>query len=851
MPKIPTFTSGEEMTTQTGSVTSNIQMSPANNIFTATQSLQKTLSNEYVKEKKLEADNKATLILADLYVNQDNGTKGLYTIQSETGANGNPGDASNSFDNGVNKLWEYAQTNKVGKLDNFTKKALEKKFYATAGIFKTKALLDSRNTQFQDTKKITDDFVMKDALALKLNGISYLEVYKTNVLSRIEQDTTLDDSGVKKQQAELYLKFGENTLGASLAVSQPEFLKANISKLTSLSVEEKQKLLNAADGQILENNKQLFTFALNLNEDSTTSQLVDDYQKIVDGTFNGNIDLIKQWQKLPKADKAAIIDFAKTKRRDNTSELNNRQTAFLNENKQKAVNNYTKLFNNSDFLETIDLLKINEVFGDPTNAYELDSKNQIIDLSTKVGQEEFNNVNEYYKNFEIQKKILSGEVKDHITKFTLPGETEAKSITERVGEGISKAEFGFYLNYLLPNTNNPDFMNNNNKLFKLIETLQPSIEGESSLKYIDTTTDNRLNNFQSQMILRFNEGLQKGINVDELLDKTSKNYIGKGLIQIYKSDKDAITQIIAEKSAEVSGNNIEVPPYSEEKYGSVENYLNSQEYLDYKFPGRVKLRKDLLDTSDITQKEFDKGADEIIIDGKSVFEISNNDGFPGIEYKGQFYAYDDEGNPPKRFLERLQKDTNLKDIKANKINFLLDFILKENKDLVNNWNKHYQTDDTFAGAIKANNRLKRKYTVPNDALAAIENAATNFDGDRGFSKKYLIDTLSKIGQIESQYKTKVQKTDKPVTEDKEFLARSYWQIEVTTAKDLLEKSAPIFGDNFESTFSKKYKGDYETAREGLLNLSNKDLVDLLEKDDVLAANIAAALIVTRFNTETA
>jgi GH24 family phage-related lysozyme (muramidase) len=168
------------------------------------------------------------------------------------------------------------------------------------------------------------------------------------------------------------------------------------------------------------------------------------------------------------------------------------------------------------------------------------------------------------------------------------------------------------------------------------------------------------------MILRFNEGLQKGINVDELLDKTSKNYIGKGLIQIYKSDKDAITQIIAEKSAEVSGNNIEVPPYSEEKYGSVENYLNSQEYLDYKFPGRVKLRKDLLDTSDITQEEFDKGADQMIIDG-NVLEISDYDGFPGIEYKGQFYAYDDEGNPPKRFLERLQKDRENNKVKAGKI----------------------------------------------------------------------------------------------------------------------------------------------------------------------------------------
>ena len=157
------------------------------------------------------------------------------------------------------------------------------------------------------------------------------------------------------------------------------------------------------------------------------------------------------------------------------------------------------------------------------------------------------------------------------------------------------------------------------------------------------------------MILRFNEGLQKGINADELLDKTSKNYIGKGLIQIYKSNKDAITQIIAEKSAEISGDKIEIPPYSKEKYGSVENYLNSKEYLDYKFPGRVKLRKDLLDTSDITQEEFDKGANQIIIDG-NVLEVSDNNGFPGIEWKGKFYAFDNEGNPPKRFLERLQKD---------------------------------------------------------------------------------------------------------------------------------------------------------------------------------------------------
>ena len=174
---------------------------------------------------------------------------------------------------------------------------------------------------------------------------------------------------------------------------------------------------------------------------------------------------------------------------------------------------------------------------------------------------------------------------------------------------------------------------------------------------------------------------------------------------------------------------------------------------------------------------------------------------------------------------------------------------KETKNLIKNWNKYYQTDNSIIGSMKAKERLNRMnepgYKIPNDAISAIENAATNFDGDGGFSKEYLIDTLTKIGQIESQYETKVQKTKKKLIEKTKFLARSYWQIEVDTAKDLLKNSSLIFGSNFESTFS-NYAKDGKSARESLLNLSNKDLVNLLEKDDKLAANIAAALVVTRF-----
>jgi hypothetical protein len=191
---------------------------------------------------------------------------------------------------------------------------------------------------------------------------------------------------------------------------------------------------------------------------------------------------------------------------------------------------------------------------------------------------------------------------------------------------------------------------------------------------------------------------------------------------------------------------------------------------------------------------------------------------------------------------------------VKQVGFLSDFFLGKDSNLIGNWNKHYQTDNSPINSAKAKLRLsymkEPDYKVPDDAISAIENAATNFDGDGGFSKEYLIDALTKIGQIESQYQYKKQRTDKPVKEETKFLARSYWQIEVITAKDLLKESSAVFGNNFETSFS-NYAKDNNTARESLLNLSDKELVNLLEKDDALAANIAAALIVTRFNTEEA
>jgi hypothetical protein len=220
-----------------------------------------------------------------------------------------------------------------------------------------------------------------------------------------------------------------------------------------------------------------------------------------------------------------------------------------------------------------------------------------------------------------------------------------------------------------------------------------------------------------------------------------------------------------------------------------------------------------------------------------------------------------EGETATEYLNRIETNDLSNEAASLNVNeqvkqvgFLSDVFLGKDSNLIGNWNKHYQTDNSPINSAKAKLRLsymkKPDYKVPDDAISAIENAATNFAGDGGFSKETLIDNLTKIGQIESQYKYKKQRTDKPVKEETKFLARSYWQIEVITAKDLLKESSAVFGNNFETSFS-DYAKDNNTARESLLNLSDKELVNLLEKDDALAANIAAALIVTRFNTEKA
>jgi len=160
-------------------------------------------------------------------------------------------------------------------------------------------------------------------------------------------------------------------------------------------------------------------------------------------------------------------------------------------------------------------------------------------------------------------------------------------------------------------------------------------------------------------------------------------------------------------------------------------------------------------------------------------------------------------------------------------------------NFANQWgdNYHGKADDDKRN--RAFEVLQSEFTVPGEAIDSINKSAFIFDGDMGFDSETIKDNMTKIGAIESNYTTKVQEDEGP--------ARSYWQVEPTTAKSLLNNSSALFGPKFNKVFAQYAEGD-RTASEVLAGKSTKDLQTLIENDSDLGAAFATAKMITTFET---
>lgn len=163
----------------------------------------------------------------------------------------------------------------------------------------------------------------------------------------------------------------------------------------------------------------------------------------------------------------------------------------------------------------------------------------------------------------------------------------------------------------------------------------------------------------------------------------------------------------------------------------------------------------------------------------------------------------------------------------------------DNMNFANQWgdNYHGKADDDKRN--RAFEVLESEFTVPGEAVDSINKSAFIFEGDMGFDSETIKDNMTKIGAIESNYTTKVQEDEGP--------ARSYWQVEPSTAKSLLNNSSALFGPKFNEVFAQYAEGD-RTASEVLADKSTEDLQTLIENDSDLGAAFATAKMITTFET---
>ena len=430
-------------------------------------------------------------------------------------------------------------------------------------------------------------------------------------------------------------------------------------------------------------------------------------------------------------------------------------------------------------------------------------------------------------------KIQEDVIKNSNTKFQL---NSMKTIVEKFQTtdtiGISKEELENFKNGDIEFDNQVDELNNKIINKKFSTDTNYDINTDIISKIYDGTITNLTDKFlianetePKSIIQRSGEG---SINLNDV--KYLSTVFTRSNNEQFKQEDQVFLKFVNDLQPLLQGNSF--INFFDKQYNSKASTLRQtlyKRYVDGLFKGETPENLTTPSNENYIAKDITSylpktaDLDKIVID-MAGGEILPN-GFPVRE----------NGEDANTYLSRLET------FNEDEADFNL--ITEENPGIVKLWSRYYQTDESLLKEASALRNLSLEKNIPEIAKKAIDTAATIFEGDGGFTKETLKSYLTDIGQIETKYETKIQRGI--TVERTKFGARSYWQIEVTTAKDLLENSEPLFGEKFEKQFG-NYKGNFKTAREGLLNLSDKELTLIIEKDDALGASFAAAIIVSRF-----
>ena len=527
MPKIPTFTTQARPTAEVGGVKSNIQAP----IPTFAGGIQETITNYYVKEREREAKLKTLDLLTKSYADQENGkVKGLASIQTDLKNNPNPGEVELLYDESTKSLSDYFKNNFLQNENRFVQKAFENKFSAYAAQGKIDVIQGSRNALDKKELTVTDSALAILDAKYQNNRSAVEPTYNDeleSILSNISNPSLKNATRILQNQK-------KSLINATLDIStNPDLFLNKIEKEESypgLSGEQVSALIKTAQKESKDKKFNFLTSSLQDLENKTPLDIVNEFNGIKSGTFGGDINKIKLYNSLTDTEKKDLIDIAEKQRRESNAEINNINTALKNETRDKSIVNSVRVYDSFKTKGILDKASINQVFGNDTDDINISTKQQFIDFATKQGNNEIKKISNYYKNDEITSKILEGQIKDISTPFVLKGEDKPLSILQRAGDGVNPdVDLKFYIDYLFPNVKDNTFVEDNKKFFNFIKKYQTQIEGPTYSKYVDKNLDNRLNNFKNDMFKKFVERRRLGDATEDLLNKTSKKFIGNNI----------------------------------------------------------------------------------------------------------------------------------------------------------------------------------------------------------------------------------------------------------------------------------------------------------------------------------
>ena len=155
--------------------------------------------------------------------------------------------------------------------------------------------------------------------------------------------------------------------------------------------------------------------------------------------------------------------------------------------------------------------------------------NQLELVNDKVIKNEFSFDTNYNTNSDVIQKIQSGEITNTKTKFLLTGETESKSILERLGDGNINDKDAQFLQTIITRSNNSTFKKQDQKFLQYFEGITPLLQGNTFLSFFDKEYNSRASELRQELYRRYLSGLSRNIPAQDLFDATSENYIAKDI----------------------------------------------------------------------------------------------------------------------------------------------------------------------------------------------------------------------------------------------------------------------------------------------------------------------------------